>query len=67
MARVTIRPLTVAYRDAAVSIINPAAHRYRDFLPPDEVHDPEMTAAQWDAEARRLAWYGRAQRGWLRW
>ena len=58
MTRVTIRPLTVADRDAAVNVINTAARWYRDFLPPDELHDPEMTAAQWDEEARRLAWYG---------
>lgn len=58
MIRVTIRPLTVADRDAALNVINTAARWYRDFLPPDELHDPEMTAAQWDEEARRLAWYG---------
>lgn len=58
MIRVTIRPLTVADRDAALNVINSAARWYRDFLPPDELHDPEMTAAQWDEEARRLAWYG---------
>ncbi len=58
MAQVTIRPLTVADREAAVNVINTAARWYRDFLPPDELHDPEMTAAQWDDEARRLTWYG---------
>lgn len=58
MSQVTIRPLTAADRDAAVNVINVAAHWYRDFLPPDELHDPEMTPAQWDDEARRLAWYG---------
>lgn len=58
MTRVTIRPLTVADRDAAVNVINTAARWYRDFLPPDELHGPEMTAAQWGDEARRLAWYG---------
>jgi GNAT superfamily N-acetyltransferase len=58
VAQVTIRLLTVADRDTAVDIINLAARWYREFLPPDEVHDPEMTAAQWDDEARRLAWYG---------
>ena len=39
-------------------MINTAARWYRDFLPPEAVHDPEMTPAQWEAEARRLAWYG---------
>lgn len=58
MTQVTIRPLTAADRDPAVDIINAAARWYRDFLPPDELHDQEMTAAQWDDEARRLAWYG---------
>jgi GNAT superfamily N-acetyltransferase len=58
VAEVTIRPLTVADRSAAVEVINTAACWYEDFLPPEELHDPEMTAAQWDEEARRLAWYG---------
>jgi GNAT superfamily N-acetyltransferase len=58
VAQVTIRQLTVADRGAAVDVINTAARWYRDFLPPDELHDPEMTAAQWDDEARRLTWYG---------
>ena len=58
MAHETIRPLTAADRDAAVTVINTAARWYRDFLPPDEVHDPEMTASQWEDEARRLTWYG---------
>ena len=58
VTQVTIRPLTVADRGPAVDVINVAARRYRDFLPLGELHDPEMTAAQWDDEARRLAWYG---------
>jgi len=58
VAQVTIRQLTAAARDAAVNVINTAARWYRDFLPPEELHDPEMTAAQWDEEARRLAWFG---------
>lgn len=58
MARETIRPLTVADRDAALNVINTAARWYRDFLPPEELHDPEMTAHQWDDEAGRLTWYG---------
>lgn len=58
MSQVTIRPLTALDRDAAVDVINVAARWYRDFLPTHELHDPEMTAAQWDDEARRLGWYG---------
>ena len=58
MAHVTIRTLTAADRGAAVDVINAAARWYGDFLPPEELHDPEMTAVQWDEETRRLAWYG---------
>jgi len=58
MSEPTIRPLTQADRDPAVAVINGAARWYRDFLPPAEVHDPEMTPAQWEDEARRLTWYG---------
>ena len=58
MAQVTIRMLTAADRSAAVDVINTAARWYRDFLPPEELHDPEMTATQWDEEAGRLAWFG---------
>jgi len=58
VTQVTIRALTAADRDAAVNVINVAARWYQDFLTPDELHDPEMTAAQWDEEALRLAWYG---------
>lgn len=53
-----IRRLTSGDREAAVSVINIAARWYREFLPSDEVHDPEMTSAQFEAEGRRLAWYG---------
>jgi GNAT superfamily N-acetyltransferase len=55
---VTIRPLGAADRSAAVDVINTAARWYGEFLPADELHDPEMTAAQWDEEGRRLTWYG---------
>ena len=57
-AQVTIRPLTAADRDVAVDVINTAARWYGEFLPAEELHDPEMTAAQWDEEARRMTWYG---------
>ena len=58
VTQATIRPLTPADRDAALGVINTAARWYREFLPPDEVHEPEMPAAQWEAEARRLTWFG---------
>jgi RimJ/RimL family protein N-acetyltransferase len=54
----SIRRLTADDREAAVAVINTAARWYRDFLSPDEVHDPEMTLDQFEAEGRRLAWYG---------
>ena len=53
-----IRPLTPGDRDAALAVINTAARWYRDFLPSEDVHDPEMTSEQWEAEAQRLTWYG---------
>jgi GNAT superfamily N-acetyltransferase len=58
MAPPEIRALMAADRDAALSVINKAARWYREFLPPEEFHDPEMTPAQWEEEARRLTWYG---------
>lgn len=54
----TIRPLAPADRDPALAVINAAARWYREFLAPDEVHEPEMTPAQWEAEAGRMTWYG---------
>lgn len=53
-----IRPLSLTDRDAAVAVINTAARWYREFLPPEELHDPEMTPAHWEAEAARMTWYG---------
>ncbi len=53
-----IRPLTSADRGAALGVINAAAQWYREFLPREEFHDPEMTAEKWDAEAQRLTWFG---------
>jgi len=58
MDTLTIRSLTPADRDAALAVINTAARWYREFLPPEDFHDPEMTAAQWDAETQRMTWYG---------
>jgi GNAT superfamily N-acetyltransferase len=58
MDRLSVRALVPVDRDAALAVINTAARWYRDFLPAEDVHDPEMTPEQWEAEARRLAWYG---------
>lgn len=53
-----VRALAATDREAALAVINEAARWYREFLPPEEYHEPEMTAEAWDAEARRLTWYG---------
>ena len=53
-----IRSLTVRDRDAALAVINTAARWYREFVPPAELHDPEMTPATWDAETLRMTWVG---------
>ncbi|MFQ5830166.1 MAG: GNAT family N-acetyltransferase [Candidatus Methylomirabilia bacterium] len=58
MSDPTIRPLTLTDRDAALAVINEAARWYREFLPPEEHREPEMTAADWEAEAHRMTWYG---------
>ena len=60
-SNLTIRTLTLADQDAAVAVINTAARWYQEFLPVEEYHDPEMTPHQWQAEARRLSWYGAFQ------
>jgi RimJ/RimL family protein N-acetyltransferase len=54
----TLRALTIADRDAALEVINVAAQWYREFLPVNEWHEPEMTPVQWEAEAQRMTWYG---------
>ena len=53
-----IRQLAPADRARAVAVINIAAEWYSEFLPPDELHSPEMDEAAWDAEARRMTWWG---------
>jgi GNAT superfamily N-acetyltransferase len=55
---VLIRPLSASDREAALAVINEAARWYREFLPPAEYHEPEMTADEWDRETRRLTWFG---------
>jgi GNAT superfamily N-acetyltransferase len=63
VADLAIRALSPADRDPAVAVINTAARWYREFLPPAELHEPEMTPEQWEAERRRLTWYGAFRRG----
>ena len=58
MTSFTIRRLSSVDRAAATTVINTAARWYQDFLPPEELHDPEMTPEQWHAEAQRMTWYG---------
>jgi RimJ/RimL family protein N-acetyltransferase len=58
MDRLSFRPLTAADRAAALAVINEAAHWYAEFLPPEALHGPEMTAEDFDAEGRRMTWYG---------
>lgn len=58
MATPLIRALTPADTEAALGVINTAARWYREFLPPEEFHEPEMTRAEYEAEARRMTWYG---------
>jgi GNAT superfamily N-acetyltransferase len=60
---VVIRRLGPHGRELALDVINEAARWYREFLPPEEYHEPEMTPAAWDEEARRAAWYGAFVRG----
>ena len=55
---VHIRPLSSADREAALAVINEAARWFREFLPPAEYHEPEMTADDWDREVLKLTWYG---------
>ena len=56
--RLSIRKLTSADCGRAVEVINTAARWYREFLPPEELHDPEMDEAQWLAEGERMTWWG---------
>lgn len=55
---ITITRLTAADAPEAAAVVNEAARWYREFLPPAEYHEPEMTAAEWQAEGQRLTWYG---------
>ena len=42
-AQMTGRTLGATEGHAAVTVINAAAEWYAEFLPPSEVHEPEMT------------------------
>ncbi|MDE0375965.1 MAG: GNAT family N-acetyltransferase [bacterium] len=53
-----IRELGSGERRAAVGLINTAAGWYREFLPPEQLHTPEMDESGWDAEADRMTWWG---------
>ena len=53
-----IRPLTDADSAAALDVINEAARWYREFLPPGDYHEPEMTPEDFARESRRVTWYG---------
>ena len=55
---IRIRQLTEGDREAALAVINTAARWYREFLPAEEYHDPEMTQDDWAKETKRLTWYG---------
>ncbi len=56
--RLFIRPLASEEGAAAVEVINLAARWYREFLPPEDLHSPEMDEAQWQEEGRRMTWWG---------
>ena len=61
--RLTIRRLTSGDRRQAVEVINAAAAWYREFLPPEDLHDPEMDETAWEAEAERMTWWGASVAG----
>ena len=61
----TMRALTPSDTEPALAVINTAARWYREFLPPEEFHDPEMTRERFEAEARRMTWYGAFVKGTL--
>ena len=58
MTEPLIRSLTLKDRDVALTVIDTAARWYREFVPAAELHDPEMTPADWEAETQRMTWFG---------
>ena len=63
MHSLSFRPLAPTDRDAALAVINEAARWYAEFLPADHLHEPEMTADQFDAEGSRMTWFGAFSEG----
>ena len=57
-AQLIVRTLGASEGHTAVAVINTAAEWYAEFLPPAEIHEPEMTLGGWAEEARRMTWYG---------
>lgn len=53
-----IRTLSSGDREQALAVINTAAGWYADIVPSDELHGPEMSPDDYDAEAQRLTWFG---------
>ena len=60
-----LRALTPGDTEPALAVINTAARCYREFLPPEEFHDPEMTRGQFEDEVQRMTWYGAFVKGML--
>ncbi len=58
-----VRVLTPADRSSALHVINTAARWYSEFLPDEELHDPELTESGWDRESERMTWYGAFEGG----
>jgi len=58
MTSTRIRMLGPADAAHALGVINSAAQWYREFLPADKHHGEEMSAQAFEAEARRMTWYG---------
>lgn len=56
--RPDIRRLTARDRTDALRVINTAAAWYHEFLGREGIHSPEMDEVAWDAEARRMTWWG---------
>lgn len=56
--RIAIRELRPDDAARAVEVINAAARWYREFLPPEHLHEPEMDEAGWKAEGQRMTWWG---------
>ncbi len=60
---ISVQPLSPGDHGDAIAIINAAARWYREFLPEDELHDPEMSEAEWGRESERMTWFGAFDNG----